>query len=204
MNKAEPDKITTRSCQNFCFQKLLRLEEQPLLLDDIAHGLAKFNRYVGQGGPIDRTYSVAEHCVHVAMLVTQWAMKSGMSPKAIRECARWALMHDAPEAYLGDLSRGLKQLIRLHTEIYDVLETNLEILITRRFDLHPTDITRTLAKRADIAIVGPEFGALWEGRMYVDRREDQDDDVSSVIIGQWDPPYAKQRFLEMCEHLDIR
>lgn len=201
--EADKDKVTTRSCQNFCFRKLLALEEQPLLLDDIAHGLAKFNRYVGQGGPIDKSYSVAEHSVHVAMLVTQWAMKSGMSPKAIRECARWALMHDATEAYLGDLSRGLKELIRLHTEIYNVLETNLEILITRRFDLHPTDVTRTLTKRADVAIVGPEFEALWEGRVHVDRREDPDD-VSSVVIGQWDPPYAKRRFLEMCEQLDIR
>ncbi|NQX36280.1 phosphohydrolase [Herbiconiux sp. VKM Ac-2851] len=61
--------------------------------DDIAHALGMLCRY---NGHVDQFYSVAEHCLHLSYMV---------SP----ENALWALLHDATEAYVGDMIRPLKQ-----------------------------------------------------------------------------------------------
>lgn len=60
---------------------------------DIAHALSMTCRY---GGHVKHFYSVAEHCWHMSMHV---------SPEA----QLFALMHDAAEAYVGDMVRPLKQ-----------------------------------------------------------------------------------------------
>ena len=61
-------------------------------LVDIAHALSMSCRY---NGHVDRFYSVAEHCVL-------------LSYAASPENALWALLHDAAEAYIGDMVRPLK------------------------------------------------------------------------------------------------
>lgn len=60
---------------------------------DIAHALGMICRY---GGHTRRFYSVAEHCV---------LMSQAVAP----EHALWALLHDATEAYVGDMVRPLKR-----------------------------------------------------------------------------------------------
>lgn len=67
----------------------------PMSLQDIAHGLGRVCRFAGQ---TNRFYSVAEHCFHVARLVPV-------------ELARVALLHDASEAFIGDVTRPLKALL---------------------------------------------------------------------------------------------
>lgn len=64
---------------------------------DIGHALSMICRY---GGHIRRFYSVAEHCALMAAYFEQ----RGDLPKA-----RYALIHDAPEAYIGDMVRPLKR-----------------------------------------------------------------------------------------------
>lgn len=92
-----------------------RVEEiDPL---DIAHALSMICRY---GGHTKTFYSVAEHCVLLSYAV---------SP----ENALWALLHDAAEAYVGDMVRPLKyQLPR-----YRAAEDNLLDHIAARFGLEP-------------------------------------------------------------------
>src|SRR5258708_39476115 len=63
-------------------------------IEDIAHGLANICRYAGQ---CKRFYSVAEHSI----LVSQTA--KGFEYEA--------LLHDAAEAFVGDISRPLKQML---------------------------------------------------------------------------------------------
>lgn len=67
-----------------------------ILLEDIAHSLAKICRYNGHS--IDH-YSVAEHSVLVSQHVRP-------------EHRLQALMHDAPEAYLGDVIRPVKKYLK--------------------------------------------------------------------------------------------
>lgn len=64
-------------------------------IEDIAHALANICRWTGH---TSRFYSVAEHCIRAAAI-------------APPECKLHVLMHDATEAYLGDVATPLKQLL---------------------------------------------------------------------------------------------
>ena len=68
-----------------------RVEEINII--DIAHALSLLCRFTGH---TEQFYSVAEHCIRVAQLV---------EPKDKLA----ALLHDASEAYLGDISTPLKE-----------------------------------------------------------------------------------------------
>ena len=63
-------------------------------IEDIAHGLAFQCRFNGQTGTF---YSVAQHSLMVMSLVPE-------------ELQFAALLHDAAEAYLGDMVKPLKNL----------------------------------------------------------------------------------------------
>lgn len=76
----------------------LHLEPGDVCPEDVAHALANTCRYRGMG----RYYSVAEHSVRVARVVYARERDLGL--------ARWALLHDAAEAYLGDVPAPVKHL----------------------------------------------------------------------------------------------
>lgn len=63
-------------------------------IEDIATGLAQVNRFCGQ---TEMPYSVAQHSVLCSLYCPDHAFV--------------ALMHDAPEAYMGDCPRPLKLLL---------------------------------------------------------------------------------------------
>jgi len=65
------------------------------IIEDIAHALANICRWTGH---TSRFYSVAEHCIRAAAI-------------APPECKLHVLMHDAAEAYLGDVATPLKNLL---------------------------------------------------------------------------------------------
>lgn len=71
---------------------------------DIAHHLSLICRFVGA---VSQFYSVAEHSIRVAALVPQ-------------EHKLAALLHDAAEAYIGDISRPVKSTYKLK-EVEDVI-----------------------------------------------------------------------------------
>ncbi len=71
--------------------------QRPITIEEIAHALAQINRLNGHAC---RPYSVAEH----SMLVSDIARAEGASP--VQRLA--ALLHDAHDAYTGDVASPIK------------------------------------------------------------------------------------------------
>lgn len=85
-------------------------------LDDIAHGLAHQCRFNGQTTTF---YSVAQHSLLVAQLV----------PRRLRLAA---LLHDAAEAYLGDVITPVKAMI----PDFALIEAHVLAVIGHRFGVN--------------------------------------------------------------------
>jgi hypothetical protein len=89
-----------------------------IVIEDIAHALSLSCRY--NGHTVD-FYSVAQHCCLCADL-------------AERVDKQWALLHDAPEAYMGDLVSPLKRQI---ADVWKPLERRWEETLRRVFKVWP-------------------------------------------------------------------
>ena len=85
---------------------LLNPDPRQVHIDDIAHALSNICRFNGHS---IAHYSVAQHSV---LLADQLATDG-----ASIEVQRWALLHDAAEAYCGDIVRPLKALLPGFAEI---------------------------------------------------------------------------------------
>lgn len=96
---------------------LLHPVASDIVIEDIAHHLAMQCRWVGA---VRTHYSVAQHSVCVA----------GLCPP---EARLWGLLHDASEAYLGDVSTPLKQAPFMAG--YRAIEAQLQRVIFHRFGL---------------------------------------------------------------------
>lgn len=90
---------------------------------DIAAGLSRICRFGGQL-TYNKFYSVAEHSI----LCAEEARKDGIDPH-IRMAI---LLHDATEAYCGDVVKPLKNLLG---ESYARIEKIVENVIGERFDV---------------------------------------------------------------------
>jgi len=123
----------------FTGNKLDLLHPDPHLISiiDIAHALSNLCRFTGHTCTF---YSVAQHSVHVAKVVSK------ISPPLTRA----ALLHDASEAYLGDVSTPLKQLL----PDYIVLEVTWNTAIRQKFNILKHD--HEIIKKVDQTMAAVE------------------------------------------------
>jgi 5'-deoxynucleotidase YfbR-like HD superfamily hydrolase len=147
------------------------LDPQPEQIDivDIAHSLSNLCRFTGHAAVF---YSVAQHSCLVAELTRDlWRSEHGAEPPDVVLLA--ALLHDAAEAYVGDVSTPLKRAMR---EIsfghfsYDQIEARVHKAIAARFGIHPPEVSPlpdfrehcdALIKRADLIALATEHRDLF-------------------------------------------
>lgn len=110
------------------------LDPDSICIEDIAHALSHTNRF---GGHLREPYTVAQHSVMVVNCVPEHLKLT-------------ALLHDATEAYIGDMPSPFKKLM----PDYKALENNLMKVIAEKYSLvypFPPEI-----KAADSHLLGVE------------------------------------------------
>lgn len=108
----------------------VRVED--IALADIALPLGRLCRF---NGHTREFYSVAQHSVLVAWLAHEWSIKAGKSKAEALEAARWGLLHDAHEAYLGDIVAPLKPLAGKLGESWSIVNF-IDKAIRCKFGVH--------------------------------------------------------------------
>jgi len=161
----------------------------------IAHHLANRCRWNGATRhPTDPNrifYSVAEHSVYCSYI--------GPEDEALER-----LLHDASEAYNGDLIRPLKYS-KLFAQPFKQVEEWNEKAIAEAFDLkYPFPPSVKIADEAVTAaeaqqIIEKDPDDEWESGMLHDESF-----VAPIRIEMWSPIEARQRFLERFEELWIK
>lgn len=155
-----------------------------IALGDIAYALARVCRFAGH---TEGFYSVAEHSVLCAMQ----ARADGLSIDAQQAI----LMHDATEAYIGDITRPLKRLLPGYVEI----ESRIQRVIGEKFKLR-FSANRTAIKKIDNEILAAEMRLICGG-IYGDGLEAVRQ-LDPSIVGWW-PNNAAWHFLDMATSLGI-
>lgn len=133
---------------------------QAFLIDsitDIATTLSRVCRFGGRGLP--RFYSVAEHLI----LCDQIARDKGV-PQVYR---RTILMHDAAEAYIGDIVSPLKGMLR--PADIEGIENRILSAIFERFEILPgfswkeIDLAAFAVEKRDLYPSAPSWGESTPG-----------------------------------------
>jgi hypothetical protein len=147
VNFAVGPKIMLQSGAWFDF---LDPESSEFDIEDIAHGLSLTCRYAGQ---CSNFYSVAEH----SLLVSEVA----------RGHEYFALMHDAAEAFIGDVTRPLKQLLpdfkRIEAVVEGAIFARFDVTMPMPKEVKQADLRVLAAEQAQIMPAGTSQWAQEQG-----------------------------------------
>ena len=121
-------RMKTDWIQTYTGKKFFPLKPNPadICIEDIAHSLSMQCRFAGHS---KQFYSVAQHC---NAMVNCWFPHPEQ-----RELAKYALLHDASEAYLTDIPRPLKHLPEF--QFYRKAKKRLTKMIYIKFGLNPVE-----------------------------------------------------------------
>lgn len=167
---------------------------------DQARALSMLCRYVGH---VSRFYSVAEHAVRVSRRVVAVSLQQGLAetdPITI-ERAKWGLIHDNSEAYLGDVSRPVKHLPEMAA--YRDAERRLQAAIATWLELPPVEPPTVV--QVDQEFLGTEVDQLkqpvhpmWASTTASGVALAQP--IRGLILG-WDPQKAEEIYLHRFRRL---
>ena len=164
------------------------LNRDNICIEDIAHALSQICRF---GGHCNRFYSVAEHSV----LLCRFFERQDKD-----ELAKYALLHDAAEAYVGDMVYPLRCVMPME---HKKLETTILNLIMSKYGVSFSGDAASAVEEinmADKRLTQAEAREL-NSRWNVDEWHPQGLHPLSVNIKCWGPFQAKDRFLEAFKQL---
>jgi len=157
---------------------------QDIRIEDIAHGLAAVSRF---GGHTREPYSVGQHSYHASQL-----LESMEGPRA----ALYGLLHDASEAYLGDVPRPLKHLLEF--EGYRAAEQRLQEMVYLAFGLS-REAEPVSLKDVDRRLLRTEQRSLMPPAAPAEDRHDVEPYTFAVV--PWSFMDTRARFLARFQQL---
>lgn len=163
-----------------------KIKLEDLDIQDIAHHLAKIQRY-GGALPLGVTYCVAEHSINLANYFKEKGYSDGVQ--------LLALMHDATEAYLGDIVSPLKTNLKSYLS----LEKKLDRLIRIKFGVIPHNIKQVF--EADRRIVMDEVLAMMPDKWNIYSKEMGVSALGCSVEYNNHPGTAKECFLTKFKEL---
>lgn len=174
----------------FSGKKFYHLAPTPDMVDigDIAHSLSMLCRWTGH---TRFHYSVAQHSVYASKICPP-------------EIAFAILMHDASEAYLGDMNRPLKHFTAAGPA-YLKIEEKVEEVIFKKFGV-PFPLPAAV-KEFDTRMLYTEKAQLMtvtEATKYEAKKWGQDETVANIRIERWTPKQAEKSFLRRFHELYIK
>lgn len=179
--------IQTTSGKQFHFNPK-RVDKNEICLEDIAHALSYTCRY---NGHCHAFYSVAEHSLNIAEYFLRTTAVDGKPSEEGFALADQALLHDAGEAYCGDMTAPLK---RLFPE-YKAYEEKVMSTIFRKY-LKKTKLDPKV-KEADCRIMLNEKARLFptDGPMW--GMEETMQPLEGVAIHCFTPPDVYPVYLQI-------
>lgn len=162
--------------ETFTGRKFYILNPQPDDIDihDIAHALSMQCRFTGHTKTF---YSVAQHSYYASILVPPGD-------------ALWALLHDASEAYISDMSRPLKHFTEAG-KYYREIETEIMDAICTKFWL-PMLMPPSVRKADDSLLYAEKdqlmADAVWDTPWSAES-------AAQIKIENWSPQKAEKEFL---------
>jgi len=165
------------------------VDQYPFDLEDFAQPLSLLCRFVGH---ISKFYSVGEHCIHVASLLES----RGYNPQTV-----WfGLIHDAGEAFIGDISRPLKHLVE---DTIRPIEEKILKGICVNYKVNYTNVDREAVHTADLDLCSTEALKL----LPHDPIEDWHligTPIVSIDLPCWTPEETKERYYSLFGTLLVR
>jgi hypothetical protein len=203
---------------------LLAPRPEQISAQDIAWALGGLPRFTAH---TSKFYSVAEHCCHVSDWVMsrpmvrvdegEWVLGETDDQPGTRRVSRfsrqqlalalWGLLHDAAEAYTGDISSPMKQALRIlnpgASGSFKAIERGLNEAIFTALGVSGLVAIEEpeVIKRIDRRLLVDERSALLprQSRTWSEAVEGQE--PLGVVIGGWDREDARHQWLFRLDQL---